>query len=332
MQRQAPKLCRTTMNQYIIFAVLSSLLVLIPTAQSFSVSPAPAVTIISRHGGYRYENTADNAKQASNSLKLSRPLRAESSSKGTNEGSPPATPTKVQTMASFLVTQLLEKAMLEASKENSKLSEGDALALMETLQNAGEAKTAQENILKEDPPAPSPDDEAVKDGDALQVDAVEEIETPIVEELADKTVALPEKEDPVAVAEKEIETPIVEEEPKEDASLRSKDASETMAQKEKFQRSLLGARIKNDAAASTSQPKPEATAPESVLAEEDATPSPPAAPATSPSVSSLPAVAPRIPDVISKDFGKPLEVTASNVPALRESSVPQKVSPFIGVG
>lgn len=309
-------------------------------------------------------------------------------------------------MASFLVTKLLEKAMLEATKEKSKLSEADALALLETLQGASEAKNAQDNLSatwqaaeeaveeklltdkKEEEESPvetaaptEPSNEIVveeeeEDNDdavSLEVDTavsapVEDTETPVVGETTTQVAPPSLAEEGAAAAEKEefqrsllaekiqndakvsepSPTPIITPPPK-DLEIPSEQElpkvnDPVLAKNEKFQRSLLAARIKNDEIISTAKPSPPggvtalepvATKEDEVLPEKeealpeanDAAPPPVAATAfITTSMSSVPSMAPRIPDIISKDFGKPLEVAESDVPALRDSSTPKRSS------
>jgi len=366
-------------HSLLIFALSPSLLASIPTAHSFDVPVVPrAASRYSRYGGGGYATASVSGPTVFPSLAPVAPLRAEASSSEDNnhdddESLSPNTK-KVRTMASFLVTQMLGKAMLEASKEKSKMSEEDALALLETLQSASEAKVAKDKVSTawqaaeeaveekllteaEEPSSASssssPDITTMPKEDILEVAAastkVEAMEIPSIEENA-KEDAVPPPVSVDTVQKEKFQRSLLAAKIQNDAkekmasrapTLKASEDTETpvvkslsqesgiMVQKEKFQRSLLAATIQNAAAASKSKTASSMISPEPVLAEEKVASPPRAATTTdesssSSSTSSLPSMAPRIPDIISKDFGKPLEVTSSNVPPLREASMPQR--------
>jgi len=230
---------------------------------------------------------------------------------------------KVRSMASFLVTQMLQKVMLEASKGDgkSKLSEADALSLLETLQTVSEAKTAQDKLSTTWQAAEEAVEEKVVP-DELDVAPVpvpvDEI-TP-VKTKPEKIQVAPVVQQDSIVIEKEKSTKSAPETliPMEmPAAPKSTVDPVATSKQEQFQRSLLAARLQNDAVSHRIQP-------ESVMEVAEPPAVTPTVVDTAAAAASIPTMNPRFPEIISKDFGKPLEVTASDIPALRESSIPQR--------
>lgn len=226
-------------------------------------------------------------------------------------------------MASFLVTQLLQTAMLEAAKDKSKMSEADALALLETLQKMSETKTAQDKSSATWNAA----DEAVENKFPSEKSSSSEttwIEKPV--QVGNDSVLKDQTDIPLNVATAQDDTATMDENEKLNLSLLSdedvpltvppsmpskKDGSVLQANTEKFQRSLLVARIRNDAPIKTATNEIEVDIGSSSV------------PAPRPDDDQF-STMPQIPDAISMEFGKPLEVATADVPALRESSIPRR--------
>ncbi len=227
-------------------------------------------------------------------------------------------------MASFLVTKLLEQAMLEAAKDKSKMSEADALALLDTLQKMSATKTAQEENSSSSWQAAddatrgqSSGKNELDDVDLLMQVAGEDIaKTPLATESPQNEVLVVVEENPVIMAkDKNIEKGM-QVVTTASAPLQENPPVLPGNEDEKFQRSLLAARIRNDAFATGKMMKVMDLKVPAVVSPTDLPPVVDDFTATT--------TMPRIPDVISKDFGKPLEVMAYDVPALRDSSSPYK--------
>lgn len=239
-------------------------------------------------------------------------------------------------MASFLATKMLEQVLMEASKDDgtSKLTEEDAMSLLNTLQTMSETKTAQgnlsstwqaaddaveENFLAEDEKVNNKVTTADKETrfPSDEISPVEESGTITPVESKDtKSQGLnAEEEEQPAVLKRQVEgqrttaspTPVAPSPPKQTVDPAAK------SKQEQFQRSLLAARLQNSA-----RPRIQPIA---------VTEAPSVTPSGLPSddgAAAITSVLPRFPDIVSKEFGKALEVTTSGVPALRESSVPPR--------
>lgn len=252
---------------------------------------------------------------------------------------------KIREMASFLASKLLEVTLMEAAKgKDSKITEEQALGLLETLSSVSETKVAQnklsttweaaeeavqEKVLQSEETDNLNENNSIQEASeaaatAVVDDTVSSVEDNIMEETSD------EEDQKVDAIPPTAPTPIVQK------------SSEAQEKRELAQRSLLAARIANDEKSAAGAPptdKPTAKVVESIEAvKPDSEPeSAKKESAVEPSTSTIQSadtssddndedgsIHPRIPNMISMDFGKALEVEMSNVPALRLSAIPKR--------
>jgi hypothetical protein len=224
--------------------------------------------------------------------------------------------TKVKDMATFLATQLLEKALAEAMKEDSskdkKMSMDNLQKLVQVFQSSpslAAKKQAEDKKLEAAAETLADKESSLLDDDSMEdlVGATAEpttLDTYEKEAVVEATVLADTAQTATIAAEKENKL-AEEKEARVKAEEEDRLKVETKKAEEK-EEARLAAEMEKAKQASTIQPAP---------------------PPVARSASALPAVIPvRIPGVISKALGRPLEVMLSNVPPLREESIPQKMS------
>jgi hypothetical protein len=260
----------------------------------------------------------------------------ESSSSSSSERS-----TKVREMASFLAMQLLEKAMQETGKEDgkSKMEMEDVQKLADTLQTLSGTKQAQDEVESTWKAA----GEAVEEKKLLNVEVPEtsssmEEETLSVESSAPPASKEEELDEAVLsdtiAAESEDVASIDAEEEEEEAPLNIEsiyDSSEGESSSQVADESVHEEDIEEELILDDVKPAAETSVeqePEPVVLEkeEDAEASAEAFESllSDPDTAATAGVMARFPDIVSKDFGRSLDVEASDIPPLRDSSKPKR--------
>jgi hypothetical protein len=250
--------------------------------------------------------------------------------------------TKVREMASFLAMQLLEKAMQETGKEDgkSKMEMEDVQKLAETLQTMSVTKQAQDEVESTWKAA----------GEAVEEKKLLNVEEPETSSSMEEETLSAESSAPPASKEQELDEAVLldamaaeseklasaEEEEEEEAPLNIESIDESSegdsssqvtdesvpVHEEDIEEELIQDDVKPAAETSIEQE----AEPVVLEKEEDAEASAEAFESllSEPDTAATAGVMARFPDIVSKDFGRSLDVEASDIPPLRDSSKPKR--------
>ena len=272
---------------------------ILSTATAFSVVPNhPPVVLVPAA-------TANDPRACNINVQRARtPFSFAAAPKSSEGTSTPTTTSKVKDMATFLATQLLEKALAEAMKEDSnkdkKMNMDDLQKLIQAFQSSPSLAT-KEQLAQDEQLEPTYKAAGEAVAETLADKSMEDLVDATVEPKALDTDEKAAVEEATFLADTKETANIAAE--KENKLAAEKAATEARVKAEEEAR-LQAETKKAEEEASTTQPLPLS-----------------AARASSPLPAGIPV---RIPDVISKVLGRPLEVMLSNVPPLREESIPKK--------